>query len=101
MKKIILIAVTALLVSCAGQRHASRGWDHLKAREYDKAITEFELAKTSNNLPGAYLGLSRTYFRMGNESKGVESLNEGLIVHPEDGFIIHRNPVSGEVPQLK
>lgn len=87
MKKIIILAVAALFVGCAGQRHASRGWDHLKARDYDNAINEFEQAKSSNNMPGAYLGLSRTYFRMGNESKAVESLKEGLKVHPEDGFI--------------
>ncbi|PKL18234.1 MAG: hypothetical protein CVV49_07210 [Spirochaetae bacterium HGW-Spirochaetae-5] len=87
MKKIVLLAVAVLFAGCAGQRHASRGWDHLKASEYDRAINEFEQAKSSNNLPGAYLGLSRTYFRMGNEGKAVEILKEGLKVHPEDGFI--------------
>lgn len=87
MKKICFIAVVVLLAGCAGQRHASRGWDHLKANEYDQAITEFELAKASNNMPGAYLGLSKTYYKMGNESKAVETLNDGLKAHPEDGFI--------------
>lgn len=87
MKKVYLIAALIFLMGCAGQRHASRGWDHLKVREYEKAINEFEQAKSSNNMPGAYLGLSRTYFKMGNESKAVEILQEGLKVHPEDGFI--------------
>ncbi len=88
MKKVLVVtAAVIFLIGCAGQRHASRGWDNLRARNYDQAINEFELAKQSNNMPGAYLGLSRTYFKMGNESKGVESLNDGLKAHPEDGFI--------------
>jgi tetratricopeptide (TPR) repeat protein len=109
MKKIFFIVIAVLVTGCAGQRHASRGWDHLKDKEYEQAIIEFEQAKQSNNRPGAYLGLSRTYFRMGNESKGVESLNEGLKVHPEDGFInwdmgsylLHRkNDPCGALPYL-
>jgi len=87
MKKICLIAVVIFLMGCAGQRHASRGWNHLKVSEYDKAISEFEQAKESNNMPGSYLGLFRTYIKMGNERKAVESLNDGLKVHPEDGFL--------------
>ncbi len=87
MKKILIVIIIFYCTGCASQRHASRGWDHLKNHEYNKALAEFNTAQKSRDIPGTYLGQYRTYMGMKQEARALDSLKKGLAAHPDDGFL--------------
>lgn len=87
MKKIALLILFIYLTGCASQRHSSRGWDHIKNRNYNQALIEFKTAQKSKDIPGTYLGIYRSHMGLGNKALAVDSLNKGLKKYPNDGFL--------------
>ena len=108
--KCIFLISLVILAGCAAQQHTGKGWSHLDKGEYQSAISEFELANEEKELHGVFLGLARTYAKLGDIETSVSYLHEGLQKFPEDGFLnlemgrylLHgKHDAVGALPYLK
>jgi hypothetical protein len=93
LKIIFIFVLSFCLLGCASQRHASNGWSYLDENNPHAAITEFNLSLENETLPGSFLGLYKSYERVGDTTSAIKYLLDGLARFPENR---HINYATGE-----
>ncbi|MBV7330704.1 tetratricopeptide repeat protein [Chloroflexi bacterium TSY] len=65
--------------------HVAQGHAHLRAGEYEAALTRFHQAiEVDSNHVAAYLGRGETYFKMGKLTEALEDLDRAIEITPQN-----------------